>query len=271
MSELRDGNLAAQRAWDTNAPFWDQRMGEGNAFFNVLVWPAVEQLLRPRTEDRLLDVACGNGLTSRRLAEAGASVVAFDFSQEMIHLAKARSHTPAVEYRVLDATDLVSLLGLGEAQFDGALCNMALMDMAEMRPLLAGLARLLRPEGRFVFSVLHPCFNNPASVLVGELEDCDGSLVTTCSVKIARYLTPYTRRGLAMHGQPVAHPYFHRPLGLLLGACFEAGFVLDAIEECAFPADLASGSCPLAWNGRFSEIPPVLVGRLKPSPINRKR
>lgn len=38
-------------------------MADGNDFFNVLVWPAVEKLLQPAEGDRLLDVACGNGVT----------------------------------------------------------------------------------------------------------------------------------------------------------------------------------------------------------------
>jgi 2-polyprenyl-3-methyl-5-hydroxy-6-metoxy-1,4-benzoquinol methylase len=262
MSEFRDGNVEARRAWDANAAFWDQRMGEGNEFFNVLIWPAVEQLLQPRQDERILDVACGNGLTSRRLARVGASVVAIDFSEPMIEQARQRSRDLAIDYRLVDATDRAALLGLGEGQFDAALCNMALMDLAEICPLLTGLAKLLRPQGRFIFSALHPCFNNPSTILTGELEDRDGSLVTTCSVKIGRYLTPYTRLGLAMKGQPMPQPYFHRPLRVLLGACFEAGFVLDGLQECAFPEDQGSGKSLLSW-GRFAEIPPILVARLR--------
>jgi 2-polyprenyl-3-methyl-5-hydroxy-6-metoxy-1,4-benzoquinol methylase len=262
MSEFPEGNPDARRAWDTNALFWDRRMGEGNDFFKVLIWPAVERLLQPGAGENLVDVACGNGVTSRRLAEAGARVLAIDFSEAMIRQARQRTEGSAIDYRVIDATDLAALFGLGEGQFDGALCNMALMDTAEIRPLLTGLGRLLRPQGRFVFSTLHPCFNNPFTVMTGELEDRDGTLVTTCSVKIARYLTPYMRQGLAMEGQPVPQPYFHRPLRVLLGACFEAGFVLDGLEECAFPADQASGKSVLSWS-RFSEVPPILVARLR--------
>jgi hypothetical protein len=67
-----------------------------------------------------------------------------------------------------------------------------------------------------------------------------------------------------MVGQPVPHLYFHRPLSGLLAPALQAGFVLDAIEECAFPPEHAGSTTPLSWNGRFSEIPAALVVRLRP-------
>jgi 2-polyprenyl-3-methyl-5-hydroxy-6-metoxy-1,4-benzoquinol methylase len=267
MSVTQNDNLHALRAWNTNAHFWDERMGDGNDFFTVLVWPAVATLLRPTPGEHILDIACGNGVTSRRLAQGGATVTAFDFSDEMISLARKRNNDLKVEYRVIDATDASALRELGVGRFDGALCNMALMDLADIAPLMKALATLLRPAGRFVFSVLHPCFNNPSTVQMGETEDRAGNLVSTYSVKVSRYLTPYSRVGLAMHGQPTPHPYFHRPLGALLGCGFEAGFVLDALEERAFPPDNTGGTTPLSWNGRFSEIPPVIVGRMIPRTV----
>ena len=264
MPRKEEENSQARQAWNTNAEFWDQRMAEGNDFFNLLIWPAVEKLLQPVVGDRLLDAACGNGLTSRRLAGAGARVTAFDFSGAMIDLARKRGAPGEIDYHVIDATHLEALLAFGAGTFDGALCNMALMDMAEIGTLMNALALLLRPNGRFVFSVLHPCFNNPASVQMGELEDRSGTLVTTYSVKVSRYLTPYTRAGLAMPGQPMPHPYFHRPLSALLAAALDGGFVLDALEERAFPPENTGGSTPLSWNGNFSEIPAALVCRMRP-------
>jgi 2-polyprenyl-3-methyl-5-hydroxy-6-metoxy-1,4-benzoquinol methylase len=255
-------NAEARAAWQKNAHYWDERMGEGNDFFEILVWPATEQLLSVRTGDRVLDVACGNGLTARRLVKAGARVTAFDFSDELIAIARKRSEGFDIAYQVLDATDFDALVALGDGQFDAALRNMALMDVADVVPLFAALARLLRPGGRVVFSVCHPCFNNPASIQVGEQEDRNGTLTTTYSVKVTRYLTAFTRPGLAMRGQPVPHPYFHRSLSELLRAAFKAGFVLDALEERAFPRENTSGAHPLSWNGRFSELPPALIARM---------
>jgi len=266
MSNNSSDNIRAREAWDTNARFWDERMAEGNDFFISLIWPSVEKLLCPQPGEKLLDIACGNGLTSRRLAHAGATVVAFDFSEEMIRAAKTCLNDDQIDYRVIDATDADALRALGSRTFDGALCNMALMDMSDIRPLMNAVASLLRPGGRFVFSITHPCFNNPSNVQMGEIEDREGTLVTTYSVKISRYLTPYTQSGLAMRGQPVPHPYFHRPLGVLLQEMFDAGFALDALEERAFSPEISS-SAPFSWGGQFSEIPPVLVARLSPRTI----
>jgi 2-polyprenyl-3-methyl-5-hydroxy-6-metoxy-1,4-benzoquinol methylase len=263
MSQNDEENAHAQRSWNINAEFWDKRMADGNDFFNILVWPAVEKLLQPSEGDRLLDVACGNGVTSRRLASAKASVTAFDFSEAMINLARKRAGQSNIDYRIIDATQREALLELGPASFDGALCNMALMDMSDINPLMNALAALLRPNGRFVFSVMHPCFNNPATVQMGELEDRAGTIVTTYSVKISRYLTPYTQAGLAMQGQPVPHLYFHRPLSALLAPALEAGLVLDAMEERAFPPQDIDGTTPFSWNRHFSEIPAALVMRLR--------
>lgn len=213
--------------------------------------------------ERLLDIACGNGLTPRRLAKAKAAVTAFDGSDAMIARARQHPGSSEIDYRVLDASDREALLGLGAGAFDGALCNVALMDIADIDPLMSALSCLLTPCGRFVFSVLHPCFNNPATVQVGELEDRKGAFVTTYSVKIARYLTPFTQVGLAMPGQPAPHPYFHRPLRVLLAPALAAGLVLDGLEERAFPPETVTGTNPLSWSGHFSEIPAALVVRLR--------
>ncbi len=209
-------------------------------------------------------MACGNGLYALRLAELGARVTAFDFAAPLIARARARSAAQAgrIAYHVVDATDLAALLALGEGQYDAALCNMALFDMADIAPLAAGLARLLRPGGRFVFSVMHPCFNGLHATHVAEGYDDGHHYTTRYGLRLSRYLTPFTAEGIAIRGQPQPQPYFHRPLGDLLMPFLSAGFVLDALEEAAFPP----GHQPekqTSWSGNYSEFPPVLIARLR--------
>ena len=262
--ELRQAHQETWKAWNENAAFWDERMGEGNDFVEVLIWPATQRLLALQPGERVLDVATGNGLYARRLAARGAEVVAFDFSHNLIELARARSEECAdrIDYHVIDATDESALLALGEGQFDAALCQMALFDMAEIDPLMRALARLLRPGGRFIFSVMHPCFNSPHMSHVAEVQDQEGMFTTVYSVKVFGYQTPSVARGAAIVGQPKPQIYFHRPLQVLFGAALGVGFVLDGLEERAFPPDHPPGHSPLSWGGNYSEIPPVLVARM---------
>ena len=261
---LQQANLETRAAWNHNAAFWDERMGEGNDFVEVLIWPATERLLELQPGEQVLDIACGNGLYARRVAAMGADVVAFDFAADMVDHARKRTteHSGNVDYQVLDATDETALLALGEGQFDAAMANMALFDMAEIEPLMRALTRLLRPGGRFIFSLMHPCFNNPQTTQVGEREDRDGKIVTVYSVKVWGYLTSTVARGAAIPGQPEPHLYFHRSVQTVLGTCFAQGFVLDALEEQAFPHGHPPGKNPLSWGPNFSEIPPVLIARM---------
>ena len=258
-------NEETRDVWNQNAAFWDERMGEGNDFVEVLTWPATERLLQIRPGERVLDVACGNGLTSRRLAALGAEVVAFDFSDELIAHARRRTIERAerIQYLVLDATDEQALLTLGEGRFDAALCAMALFDMAEIDPLMRALARLLRPGGRFVFSVIDLCFNNQRASLMAEQQDREGEIVAIYSVRVSGYMQPIVARGAAIRSQPRPQLYFHRPLQSLFGAAFAVGFVLDGLEERAFPPDHPPGRHPISWGGNFAEIPPVLVVRMR--------
>ena len=266
MTESNEHNMKSREAWDANAHVWDVRMGdEGNDFFQILQWPAIVSFLDPQHADRILDAACGNGLTSRKLAGFGATVVAFDFSTEMINLTNRRPNPGnRITYHVLDATDenaLVEAL-LPSAPFDSALCNMALFDMPQIEPLFRALSKLLKPGGHFVFSLTHPAFNNSSSVHVVEEVDYEGEIKTVYSVKISRYMTPYHAHGLALREQPKAQLYFERPLQSYLNAGFRSGFVLDGFAERAFPPEHPS-SHPLSWGGPFSEIPPVLVARMR--------
>ena len=75
-------------------------------------------------------------------------------------------------------------------------------------------------------------------------------------------MTHYQAKGLALRNQPQPQMYFHRPLRYYLNLGFQNGFVLDGFEERAFPPNTPQ-NVPLGWGGNFSEIPPVLIARLR--------
>ena len=202
-------------AWETNADFWDDYMGcESNSFHRDLVRPNTERLLNIKKEDFVLDIACGNGNFSKRLAEFGASVVAFDYSAKMIQNAKSRwgNMLSNIEFIVCDATDERQLMELKrDKPYNKAVSNMAIMDISDIRPLFKGVYQLLSEEGIFVFTTHHPCFTHPEG----------------------KYLSSVVHQGEAIPGQPIKQCYYHRPLQNILGIAFDSGFVLDALCEVA--------------------------------------
>lgn len=255
-------NDDARRRWNDNADWWDDRIGDGNDFQCELIEPATERLLGIRPGEAVLDVACGAGRFARRLAKLGARVVAFDFSERFIARARRRAECgAAVEYHVVDAANREAVAALGAGRFDAAVATMCLMDMAVIEPLLAGLACALKPGGRFVFTVMHPCFQPPNTPKFAESADAGGSWQVDCGVKVSRYRTPAAWEGIGICGQPQSQYYFHRPLAVLLGAGFRAGFVVDGLEEPTFDA-AGAGKGGLRWRD-MPEIPPVLAVRMR--------
>ena len=131
--------------YDDIAEWYDGWVGthsmDEDAFF-----PAVEALIGAVAGRRICDLACGQGRVARHLAARGASVVGIDLSTKL--LAIARRHEEAaprgIEYRHADAR---TLEGVADGTFDGVVCHMALMDMADLAPTLRGIARILRPGG----------------------------------------------------------------------------------------------------------------------------
>lgn len=185
-SEFPKLNEEVCATWEQNADFWNQRMGEGNEFHRILIGPAQERLLALQPGETVLDIGCGNGQFARRMLQLGTRVLALDSSRRMIDNARANTqeHQERIEYRWLDATDPSALLNLGANRFDAAVCTMAMMDMACIDPLVASLSQLLRPAGRFVFSVLHPCFNSAGVTLMTQEANTPTGLITRYSVLI---------------------------------------------------------------------------------------
>jgi hypothetical protein len=61
-----------------------------------------------------------------------------------------------IEYRSIDLTSEEQLATLSTAEFDAAVCNMALMDIASITPLLRTISPRNETPGRFIFSIPHP-------------------------------------------------------------------------------------------------------------------
>ena len=115
MSNWIETSEESKNRWETNADFWDERMGnDSNQFHREIVRPDTERMLSIEHGERVLDIACGNGNFSKRLVELGADVTAFDYSRKMIDNAKKRcSHCiDKIDFHIIDATSYDDVMKL---------------------------------------------------------------------------------------------------------------------------------------------------------------
>ena len=113
-----------------------------NAHFVPALGQPVLDLLKPRPGERILDLGCGDGVLTEKIAAAGATVVGVDASSDMIAAAQRRG----LDARVMDGTALAF-----NHEFDAVFSNAALHWMkADPDEVIAGVRRALKPGGRFV-------------------------------------------------------------------------------------------------------------------------
>ncbi|MEO7838726.1 MAG: class I SAM-dependent methyltransferase [Anaerolineales bacterium] len=117
---------------------------------------ALLQLIGEVTNLQLLDLACGHGRLTRELARRGARVVGVDISAALLEVARAREmeHPLHISYIHADA----AALAIQGAVFDGVTCSFGLSDIDDLESAIASVARVVRTDGFFAFSLLHPCF-----------------------------------------------------------------------------------------------------------------
>lgn len=262
--------------WTPVAGWYDRLVGEeGSEYHQQVVLPGALRLLAPRAGQRVVDVACGQGVLCRLLAGQGVDVVGVDAARSLIAAARERERTGdratgrkgknasevsaeklgRIEYRVGDARDLSFL---AEESFDLAACVLAIQNIHPIAPVFAGISRILRPGGKCVTVMMHPCFRAPGQSSWGW--DEQGKVQYR---RIDGYLLP-RKKPIVTHPGQAKDLYtwtFHKPIQDYVKALSRAGLLIDAMEE--WPSHKTSNSGPRApaENSARQEIPMFLAIR----------
>jgi len=147
-----------KKEWDDAAESWVEFVRKGKDYYrDELNNPATFKLIGDVKDKLVLDLACGEGYNTRILAAKGAEVIGIDFSEKFIELAKREEAKMkhGIKYYVQDASDLREF---STSHFDLVTCFMSLQDIKNYKKAISEVSRVLKNQGRFIFSIPHPCF-----------------------------------------------------------------------------------------------------------------
>jgi ubiquinone/menaquinone biosynthesis C-methylase UbiE len=223
------------RYWEGNAETWTRLARAGyDHYRDALNTPEFLRILPEISGLTGLDIGCGEGGNTRKLAGLGAIMHGIDIAPTFLKHAKDSEEAASlgITYRLGDATALED----PEDRYDFATAFMSLMDVPEPGKAISEAFRVLKPGGFLQFSILHPCFVPPVTKnlrdengisygrMVGDyFRETDGEVETwkfnAVPAEIRETLEPFQV------------PRFHRPLSTWVGYLCQAGFRIEAMNE----------------------------------------
>jgi trans-aconitate methyltransferase len=122
---------------------WDATRYQARHSYVFAYGESLIDMLAPQAGERILDLGCGSGQLTAKIAESGAEVRGIDSSEQMI--AEARSNVPASKFEVADAANFKL-----DTRVDAVFSNAVLHWVKDADGVAESITRVLRPGGRFV-------------------------------------------------------------------------------------------------------------------------
>ncbi len=227
--------------WDRHARWWQREFSAGaDPEYEDQILPLVARHLQGSR--RVLDIGCGEGQVSRRVASQGAQVVGLDPTAAQVEVARDRGGGPVYLRARAEA------LPCRSESFDTVLVCLALEHVDAFEEAIGEVARVLEPGGRFVLLLAHPLLQAPGSAWI------DDRVLGEMYWRVGAYLTEERKFHEVAPGVDLL--FIHRPLSRYVHAMGRAGLLIDDMVEEAPPARLIA-----EWWGfpEAATIPRVLL------------
>lgn len=239
-SSNRKGDERSE-SWDVAADWWKERTDSGDPYRELVHGPSLLEACGEVRDLKVLDVGCGAGFFSRELARRVASVQAIDYSSALIDLAiEDEKRTPlSIEYQQSDAARIRDTFE-GNS-FDLVTGCMSIADIEDLDTAINAVFQVLKPEGRFCFSLPHPLATPPANKWDPELNNQQGGRVIVEYFGRKRVASGLNR----ISGKPAGPEIkvWHMPISDWFDLLTDAGFTIDRVIE------------PRPTKGQINEVP----------------
>lgn len=252
-----------KECWEQNAKTWTELVRSGyDVYRDQLNTPRFLELLPDVKGKTGLDIGCGEGTNTRKLANLGAKMEAIDISETFVRVANEveEKDSKGIEFVQSPAQNLP----FPDNAFNFAAAFMSMMDMADLETAIMETFRVLKPGGFFQFSISHPCFDLPFRKKVF---DDQGNEI---AVQLGGYFDTQPRifewQFSSMSNQlkeslpKFKNPYIRRTLSEWFNILTGTGFVVEMVDEPHASTEQAK-KCPAIADTRI--VPHFLVIRVR--------
>ena len=218
-------SLSPSTSWENVASWYNGWVGKrGSHYHRKVALPTVMELLELRPKEKVLDIGAGSGVLAPHVVRAGGDYIGIEVSSSLTKLARRYHGETRARFVHGDARQLQKHFEQGS--FDAAVFLLSLQDMTPLDAVLNGASWALRPGGRVVIFMVHPCFRVPRQSGWGY--DRARKLRYR---RIGRYLSPLSVPMKAHQKGQGMTKSFHRPLEAYIAALTGAGLRLETLHE----------------------------------------
>jgi SAM-dependent methyltransferase len=221
-------NRTMPAGWEDLADWYNGWVGKGGSkYHNKLAIPAVLDLLKPKPNERILDVGCGQGVLAPHIIDAKAEYTGVDVSEKLLHFAKEHHFHEKTKFLQVSASQVHS--HFSPNSFDSAVFLLSIQDMNPLNQILKSVSKVLAKSGKIIILMIHPAFRIPRQSAWGE--------ETSRKIKyrrIDRYLTPLDIPRKEYPGRKSGVSIsFHRPIHTYINELTTQGLAVTKMVEIA--------------------------------------
>lgn len=144
-------------SWENSAKWYDAAVGEkGHYYHEEVILPNLLKILDLNAKDRLLDLACGQGILERKIPSS-TEYLGIDISPSLIKFAKNRCKNPKHRFICKNVTETLPI----EKNFTHATIVLALQNIEDPLSVLQNASKHLETGGTLCVILNHPCFRIP--------------------------------------------------------------------------------------------------------------